>query len=106
MAKIYTTDGKVITEAPQIQIGDRLFAVDTRKSTYDKMQKEVESAKGNKSEEDIILEYAFGKAAFKQIQEMDLPLNGFLNLITFVYAAMFDITYEEAQARFRKSSEQ
>jgi len=104
MAKIYATDGKVIVEAPQIQIGDRLFAVDTRKSTYDKMQKEVENAKGSRAEEDIILEHAFGKVAFKQIKEMDLPLSGFLNLITFVYAAMFDITYEEAQARFQRSA--
>lgn len=104
MAKIYTTDGKVITEAPQIQIGDRLFAVDTRKSTYDKMQKEIEKSKGDRPEEDIILEFAFGKAAFKQIQEMDLPLNGFLNLITYVYAAMFDISFEEAQERFRKTA--
>jgi len=104
MAKIYTTDGKVITEAPQIQIGDRLFAVDTRKSTYDKMQKEIEKNKGDRAEEDVILEYAFGKAAFKQIQEMDLPLNGFLNLITYVYAAMFDISFEEAQERFRKTA--
>jgi len=102
MAKIYTTDGKVITEAPQIQIGDRLFAVDTRKSTYDKMQKEIEKTKGDRAEEDIILEFAFGKAAFKQIQEMDLPLNGFLNLITYVYAAMFDISFEEVQERFQK----
>ena len=104
MAKIYTTDGKVITEAPQIQIGDRLFAVYTRKSTYDKMQKEIEKSKGGRPEEDIILEFAFGKAAFKQIQEMDLPLNGFLNLITYVYAAMFDISFEEAQERFRKTA--
>lgn len=103
MAKIYTTDGKVIFDAPQIQIGDKLFAVDTRKSTYDKMQKEMEKNKGEISEEDIILEHAFGKDAFKVIKEMDLPLNGFLNLITYVYAAMFDITFEEAQERFQKT---
>ena len=103
MAKIYTTEGKVIIEAPQIQIGERLFAVDTRKSTYDKMQKEIEQNESGRSEEDIILEYAFGETAFKQIQDMDLPLNGFLNLITFVYAAMFDITFEEAQERFQRA---
>lgn len=105
MAKIYATDGKVVVEAPQIQIGDRLFTVDTRKSTYDKMQKEAEENRGKRAEENIILEHAFGKAAFKQIQEMDLPLNGYLNLITYVYAAMFDIEFEEARERFRKSSD-
>jgi len=103
MGKIYATDGKIITESPQIQVGDKLFAVDTRKSTYDKMQKAIEKHDGGKSEEDIILEYAFGKSAFKQIQEMDLPLNGYLNLITYVYAAMFDISFEDAQERFQKA---
>jgi hypothetical protein len=106
MAKIYATDGKVINEAPQIQIGDRLFGVDTRKSTYDRMQKTIESNNGEKSDEDIILEHAFGAEAYKQILKMDLPISGFLNLITYVYAAMFDLSFEDAEARFRRADKQ
>lgn len=102
MGRIYATDGKILCETPQIQIGDKLYAVDIRKSTYDKMQEEIK--KGQKSEEDIILEYAFGKSSLQEIKKLDLSIGGFMNLITFVYAAMFDITFEEAQTRFQKAA--
>ena len=102
MAKIYTSDGKLLVEAPQIQIGDKLFAVDNRKSTYDKMQEAVKKAKGE-SEEKIILEYALGKAQMKEIEAMDLSLKGYMNLLTLVHAAIFDISFEEAEARFQRA---
>lgn len=102
MAKIYTTDGKLLVETPQIQIGDKLFAVDNRKSTYDKMQEAVNKSNGN-NEERIILEYALGKAQMKEIDAMDLSMKGYMNLLTLVHAAIFDISFEEAEARFQKA---
>ena len=104
MAKIYTTDGKLLTETPQIQIGDKLFAIDNRKSTYDKMQEAVSNAK-NGNEERIILEHAFGKEQMKEIDAMDLSVKGMMNLLTYVHAAIFDISYEEAEARFQKAQD-
>lgn len=100
--KIYTTDGKLLTETPQIQIGDKLFAIDNRKSTYDKMQEAVSKAK-NGNEERIILEYAFGKDQMKEIDAMDLSVKAVMNLLTYVHAAIFDISFEEAEARFQKA---
>lgn len=102
MAKIYTTDGKLLVETPQVQIGDKLFAIDNRKSTYDKMQEAVSKAKDG-TEERIILEYAFGKAQMKEIDAMDLSVKGYMNLLTYVHAAIFDISFEEAEARFQKA---
>lgn len=102
MAKIYTSEGKLLVETPQIQIGDKLFAVDNRKSTYDKMQEAVHKSKGE-NEERIILEYALGKAQMKEIDEMDLSIKGYMNLLTLVHAAIFDISFEEAEARFQKA---
>lgn len=102
MAKIYTTDGKLLTETPQIQIGSKLFAIDNRKSTYDKMQAAVANAKGG-SEERIILEHAFGKEQMAEIDAMDLSVKGYMNLLTYVHAAIFDIPFEEAEARFQKA---
>ena len=101
MAKIYTTDGKLLVDTPQIQIGDKLFAVDNRKSTYDKMQEAVSKSHGN--EERIILEYAFGKEQMKEIDAMGLSVKGYMNLLTYVHAAIFDISFEEAEARFQKA---
>jgi hypothetical protein len=104
MAKIYATDGKLIADGfPQIQIGDKLFKVDNRKSTYDACQKAVEKAKGN--EERVILEYCLGKEQLKEIDAMDLTIKGFMNLLTYVQAALFDITFEEAEARFQKAQQ-
>ena len=102
MAKIYTTDGKLLTETPQIQIGSKLFAIDNRKSTYDKMQEAVSKAEGG-NEERIILEYAFGEEQMKEIDAMDLSVKGYMNLLTYVHAAIFDIPFEEAEARFQKA---
>ena len=103
MAKIYTTDGKLLCETPQIEIGGKLFAVDNRKSTYDKIQEAIEKSDGSKSEERIILEYALGKAQMKEIDAMDLSVKGFMTLLTYVHAAIFDISFEEAEARFQKA---
>lgn len=102
MAKIYTTDGKLLVDMPQVQIGDKLFAVDNRKSTYDKMQEAVSKAKDG-NEERIILEYAFGKEQMKEIDAMELSVKGYMNLLTYVHAAIFDISFEEAEARFQKA---
>lgn len=102
MAKIYTTDGKLLTETPQIQVGNKLFAIDNRKSTYDKMQEAVSQAKDG-NEERIILEYAFGKDQMAEIDAMDLSVKGYMNLLTYVHAAIFDISFEEAEARFQKA---
>lgn len=109
MAKIITTEGNIISDGfPQIQIGDKLYRVDTRKSQYDKVQKAIaENAKkpeDKQVEEDkIILEYTLGKEAMKEIEAMDLTISGFMNLLMYVQAAMFDITFEEAKARFQKA---
>ena len=102
MAKIYATDGKLITEAPQIQIGDKLFAVDTRKSNYDLMQKAIEeNDKTEYSDEDLVVKFALGEKQFKAVKEMDLSVTGYMNLILYIQAAILDITFEEAQKRFQ-----
>lgn len=105
MAKIYTTDGKLLTETPQIEIGGKLFAIDNRKSTYDKMQEAVSKSTGG-NEERIILEHAFGKEQMKEIDKMELSVKGYMDLLTYVHAAIFDISFEEAEARFQKAQNQ
>ena len=65
------------------------------------MQEAVAKSGGN--EERIILEYAFGKEQMKEIDAMGLSVKGYMNLLTYVHAAIFDISYEEAEARFQKA---
>lgn len=108
MAKIITTDGNILSDGfPQIQIGDRLFRVDNRKSTYDKIAKEIEAntkkePDKRKTEEKIIMELTLGKEATKDVEEMDLSVNGYINLVIYIQAAIFDTSFEDAKARFQK----
>jgi hypothetical protein len=103
MAKIYTTDGKLLTEVPQIQIGDKLYAVDNRKSNYDAMQKAIAENDGKEySDEDLIVKFALGEKQFKEIKAMDLSVAGYMNLILYIHAAILDISFEEAQKQFQR----
>lgn len=109
MSKLYTTDGKILSDDfPELKIGDKCYRVDTRKSTYDKMQTEMEKenkkAKG-KGEDELILEYCLGEDAAREITAMDLTISGYSNLVTYIYAAMFDISFEEAVERFQKTQQ-
>lgn len=101
MGKIYATDDRILSDGfPQIQVGDKLYRVDTRKSTFDRMQAAVEKAGGD--EPRVILEHTLGKDALKEIDAMELSVSGYLNLITYVQAALFDVSFEEAQKRFQQ----
>ena len=39
MAKMYTLDGALLTGAPEVRIGDKVFHVDNRVSTVKKLDK-------------------------------------------------------------------
>jgi len=104
MAKIYATDGKLLVETPQIQIGDKLFAVDNRKSSYDAMQKAVNEnieKDSGISDEDLIIKHTLGDKQFKEVKAMDLSVVGYMNLIMYIQASILDITFEDAQKRFQ-----
>ncbi len=106
MARIYTTDKKILCDDfPQIQIGDKLFKVDTRKSTYDKLQKAVEAAPDDQADR-VVMEFLLGKEQTKEIDKMGLTVSGTLHLMTYLQAALYDISFEEAEARFRKAQQE
>lgn len=60
---------------PQLKVGDKLYTVDNRQSTWDKIQKiqnDLELADEEKTQK--IYELALGKEAAKEILDMDLPV--------------------------------
>lgn len=104
MGKLYATDGKILSDGfPELKIGDKCYRVDTRKATYDKMQEAVSKVGAKGNEEDLIVEFTLGKEALKEIKAMELSVAGYMNLIIFIQAAIFDISFEEAQQRFQKA---
>lgn len=92
--KQYTLDGALLTETPEVRIGDKFYKVDNRTSTVKKLQ--------STSQDDVdgILELAFGEQA-QEIIEMDMPFPAMLELTMITVAAMTGETVEEVRARFR-----
>lgn len=98
MAKIYATDGKIITESPKIQIGDKLYSVDDRQSTFEKINKSLQ-----KNPEDIgaVFALVFGKEQAAEIEKLELSVKGTQNLLIYVFAAIKGCEFEEAEKFFR-----
>ena len=66
---------------PQLKIGDKLYTVDDRQSTFDKIQKVQEEELTEEEKTKKIYELALGKEEAKEVLEMDLPVekNSFLS---------------------------
>ena len=81
---------------PQIQIGDKLYTVDDRKSTYDKinkLQKDDKKSSDDKEREMFVL--ALGKEATDEIYGYDLSVTDFNNVVYSVTAAIAGLDVEE-----------
>ncbi|MBQ7596181.1 MAG: hypothetical protein IJU45_05920 [Clostridia bacterium] len=93
--KIIATDGKIITgdNFPSIQIGDKLYPVDNRMSTYKKIKK-IDYLSESIDPDEEMLKLALGKENAKEIIDMDLSVESFSNLTFIVMSA---ITGEDAE---------
>ncbi len=96
--KIYTTDGKIITERPKIQIGDKLYMVDDRQSTFTKINKALNE---NPDDLNAVFELVFGKKEAAEIEKLELSVSGTQNLLIYVFAAIKGCEFEEAEKFFR-----
>lgn len=102
MAKIITTDGKIITgdNFPSIQIGEKLYTVDNRRSTYKKIneiEKRIQAGEEFDPDEEL-LKLAIGKEQAKEIIDMDLCVESFNELTFFIMSAITGEDAEELKA--------
>lgn len=76
MAKMYTFDNKLLTEKPEIRIGDKVFSIDDRTPTVKKLLKQLKNINENDDSvvdtDELIIKAAFNKNA-KKILDMNLP---------------------------------
>jgi hypothetical protein len=100
MAKTYSMDSKLLVDRPVLTIADKKYEVDNRKSTFDKINDEIQK-QGDSHAMDIIVKTALGDKAKKEIDAMDLPMSGYKNLVIYIMAAIQDVTFEVAEARFQ-----
>lgn len=102
MGKMYTLDHKLLTETPELRIGDKLYPVDNRMKTVEKIQEVSKTFSddpyGSISE---ALALALGSKAAKEIQEMNMPYPAYQRLFELVMAA---VTGEDPSApRFQEA---
>lgn len=98
MAKMYTLDGALLTGAPEVRIGDKVFPVDNRVSTVKKM------GKIGDEDADAIIKLAYGDKAGKEIINMDMPYPAYLELVKLTIAAMTGEDAEEIDSRFQEAA--
>lgn len=98
MGKMYTFDNKLLTETPEIRIGDTCYPIDDRAPTVKKLLKQLNSmGKDDDSvidTDEIIIKAAFNKNAEK-ILELDLSYNARQILAKMALAAMTGEEYTE-----------
>ena len=85
MGKLYTLDQKLLTNTPEIRIGEKIYPIDDRTKTVMKATKLDTANVENVSK---ILELALGQKAAKEVEEMNLPFAAYQQLLEIIIAAM------------------
>lgn len=105
MAKLYTLNHELLTGRPEIRVGEKVYAVDDRKKTVQKMISIFESDAPGKDEFaklDEISQLAFGNK-YKEIEKLDLSFAAYRELCQLVLKAATGEEEKEATSEtFRK----
>lgn len=99
MSNVINITDKFSKDLPSIQIGDKLYPVNNGISA---MLAFEEAATGGIAGILKALEGAFGKKAYKEMDVEGMSMGNIMVLASAVLAAMMNITYEEANARFQR----
>lgn len=88
MAKLYTLDHKLLTETPELRIGEKIFAVDNRQKTV----KKIQAVKIDKDDPytgmEEVMALALGQKAQQEIDEMNLPFPAYQELFALLMDAV------------------
>lgn len=105
MGKLYTVDGKLLTETPEIRIGEKIYAVDNRTKTVKKVMKLQEANKDGKGDDFVLIEEALklglGESGWKTLNVEELPFIALQNIFETVVSAMVGEEPESEEARFQ-----
>lgn len=100
MSKVINITDKLSKEKPSIQIGDKTYSVDDTITNVLKFEELANTGTSAAMVEAISL--ALGSKAAKELSVEKMSIQSFKVLATAVIAAMQDMDYEEAAARFQK----
>lgn len=98
-------DTKILTgdNHPQLKVLDKLYVVDDRKSTFDKIQEvQKDESISEKDRDRKVFELALGKKEAKEILELDLSVKEY---IYFTYCVLGAITGEDPEKLMNDANE-
>ena len=101
MARIINVSDKLTSEKPKIIVGEKEYEVDDSLLAVLRFE-ECISQGINQNTTTSAVEIALGKKAANDLDVKSMSLTNFNVLTIAIYAAMQDVTYEEAEARFQK----
>lgn len=105
--KIIDTENKILTgdNHPALKIGEKIYVVDDRKKTLDKIN-DIQSDPTilQKEKETKIFEIALGVEAAREILDMDITVEGYTNLTYYTLAAITGKTYEEIKEQSERKN--
>lgn len=107
MAKLYTFDGKLLTEGAEIRIDDKVYKIDDRKKTVEKALELFEKAKTTSESMaagEEIIKLAFGKN-YKEIADKDWSFSGFLSFLSLIIGAMTGEDPVKVEERFQEQEQ-
>ena len=88
---------------PQLKIGDKLYTVDNRQSTWDKIQKmQMDATLSDDDKNDKLFELALGKEALDEIKSYDMPVENYIYLTFCITGAIVGEDPKELQKRARE----
>ena len=104
MGRVINISDKFDTTPTKITLGEKEYVVSDSVSTMTKFQQLV----GVEATKDAMIEalkIALGGDAVKELNVEDISYKNFKVLVTAVFAAIMDIDYEDADARFQNAQQ-
>ena len=107
MAKLYTLDDKLLTEVPEVRVGDKVYPVDNRHKTVMAIQRAMEQTDAEPAAQmSAALRLALGEQAERELAARDLPYPAVQALFALVLAAVTGEEAEAVQRRFRRARDE
>lgn len=88
MGKLYTLDGKLLTETPEVRIGEKIYPVDDRAKTVKRLMAVQKDMNENLDSIDEALKLALGEKAYKEIDPDNMHFQAVQELFAIVLSAM------------------
>lgn len=107
MSKTIDISAKLTHERPKIKLAEgKIYDIDNRKNTILKLNQKMQNADINDlTFIDEVIKMLLGDEAAKEINEMDLSVSDYKNIMIAIMAAIMEEDYETVERRFREQTE-